>query len=299
MAQPEQLKQAAASPVETDEPGRARAGRRALPLRRRLPRDALPRRRDLAAQRARLPAEARPGLERLRRLDHRRRARAELARRSQFDATASRPTSTSSSSSRCGSSRRRRSTWAPSSAASCCPARSPTASRARIASTSSASATLQDLPDRPALRHQRDQHPDRRALALLEAVHGGLHGRHGPQPEGRARRRGRRVLGLPADPLAGRLERRPGELRSGRRTGRCTRRRTRPTSCSPTAASTTTSGSRPRGSATRRSSSATAAARWDRSRSRSTTGRATPTACSASSTRRCATCASARSSPAT
>ena len=58
-------------------------------------------------------------------------------------------------------------------------------------------------------------------------------------------------------------------------------RRTRPTSCSPTAACTTTSGSRQRGSVTRRSSSATAAARWRRSRSRSTTGRARPTACSA------------------
>ena len=58
--------------------GRAGAGHRALPLGRRLPRDALPSRSALAAERARLPRAARPRLERVRRLDHGRRARRSL-----------------------------------------------------------------------------------------------------------------------------------------------------------------------------------------------------------------------------
>ena len=59
----------AASTAERDRP---------VPLRRRLPGDALPPGDALAAERTRLLAQARPGIERLGRLDHRRRSRDEL-----------------------------------------------------------------------------------------------------------------------------------------------------------------------------------------------------------------------------
>ena len=59
-----------------------------MPLRGRLPGDAVPPRCALAAERGRLPAAPRPGLERLGRLDDERRARARLDRRSTSTATA-------------------------------------------------------------------------------------------------------------------------------------------------------------------------------------------------------------------
>ena len=53
------------------------------------------------------------------------------------------------------------------------PARRRRASRRRTASTCSATRRSRTCPDdEPALRHQRDQRPDRRPVALPEAVHG-------------------------------------------------------------------------------------------------------------------------------
>ena len=107
---------------------------------------------------------------------------------------------------------------------------------------------------RPAALHlQRDQPPIGRPLALLEAVHARLHAS--------ARSRRRRSSSQPRSRRPARFRRSSPRSRSSRsrRTGRpgaasnCSARRTPRRSSSPTAGSTTTSGWRPRGSATRRS----------------------------------------------
>ena len=238
----------------------SRARRRSLPLRRRLPRHALSRRRALAAQRARLPAEARPRLERLRRLDHRRRARHELARprvrrdgvATNFDEQFVHPFRQARvEDDRPG--RRLRGILLPGTISD----RVAGAYRKHVFGD----ATLQDLPDRPRFVINSTNIQTGSLWRFSKPYMADYQVGMVREPRRRARPRGRRVLGLSADPLAGSAAPRPGELRSGRDAGRCTCRRTRPTSCSPTAASTTTSASRPPGSATRRSSSATAAAR--------------------------------------
>ena len=69
----------------------------------------------------------------------------------------------------------------------------------------------------PALRDQRDERAVRRAVPLLQALHGRLPRRPRRPPAGRARRRGRGLLGVPARPLPVRA--RPARRDLGRRGG--------------------------------------------------------------------------------
>ena len=158
---------------------------------------------------ARLPPRLERDLERLRRLDHGRRARARWARLD-FDESGVARTSTSV----VDPLRRlagKRSTLGDRRSGSSSRARSATGSPRLHAST--CSATRRSRTPRPAaLRLQRDEPPVGRPLALLEAVHA----RTTASARSRRRRtswpRGRRVSALPAVPLA-----RPARARPGRR----------------------------------------------------------------------------------
>ena len=121
---------------------------------------------------------------------------------------------------------------------------------------------------RAALRDQRDQRAVGRALALHEALHARLSGRRGEEADRPAGAGGRRVLGLSAGALAGRDAARSGSVHARTPGTTCSASPSPARSSSPTAASTTISGSRRPGSATRRSSSATAAASCRPRRSR-------------------------------
>ena len=133
---------------------------------------------------------------------------------------------------------------------------------------------------RAAVRHQRDQRPVRRHLALHEAVYARLSRRRGAQPDGcrsparsprpRPFRRSCRRSRCGSIP--------PCSRQAPART--CSVRRSRPRSCSPTAASTTTWAWRRSGSGTRPCWSATAGGSSERRRSPRATGPSTPTECS-------------------
>ena len=238
----------------------AEPGHRALPLGRRLPGDALPRRRALAAQRGRLPAEARARLERLRRLDHGRRARACLAE-ARLRRRRRRPGLPGRGGRRRSAALAGRTIDFPAIALGLLlpGVRSPTGSPAPTGKHLFGSATLQDLPDEPRFVFNatnlqsgvlwRFSKPYMRDYRVGEVE----------IPDGRSGDGRRRLVGVPAVPLARRPEARRGRVtRRDRATCSAPPFTTRPSS--PTAASTTTSASRRSGSATRRSSSATAAA---------------------------------------
>ena len=273
----------------------AEARHRPVPLRRRLSGDALPPRRALAAQRARLAAKLDAHLERLRRLDHRRRARARLERARLRRAAIARRTSTPRSSSRSAGSRRRRSTSRRSSAGRCCPGRSGTGSRAPTTEHLFGKTTLQELPGRAALRLQRDEPPVRRARARFSKPYMGDY-RVGEvrEPEVRVAVAVAASSAIPAVPLPRRAEFDDGAFVPGSGSDLETAEYQR-SSSSPTAASTTTSGWRQPGSATRRCWSATAAARCGpKPKPRARLAAAAPARHRRRSTTRCGACASAR-----
>ena len=142
-------------------------------------------------------------------------------------------------------------------------------------------ATLQDLPDAAALRHQRHQRAVGRALALHEALHGATTGSaRSTKPTHPAGAGGRRLVRLPAGAVAGRDAARPRVVHAGigrRPAARAVHQQGHP--------------QRRRGlrqpgpgdgleALRRRSSSATAAAGSRRRRSPRATGRSTRTGCS-------------------
>ena len=107
-------------------------------------------------------------------------------------------------------------------------------------------ATLQDLPGRTALRHQRHQRAIGCAVALHEALHGGLPRRHRRAAEGFASGGGNGVLGVSAGAVAVRAMRaRSGILQAEVRAPICRKSPSPAKSFSPTAACTTISGLRP------------------------------------------------------
>ena len=182
-----------------------------MPVRRRLSRHALSRRRAVASERTRLAREARPRLERLRRIDHGRRARSALDslevlewRRAQLRRRARRanPRACRQDDRRVGGARRHPD-----------PGRSvaqlvAAAYRKHLFKT----ATLQDLPDAPRFVINATNLQTGGAVALLGS-HGRLHSQARAEPDRRARERRRRVVGIPADPLAAALEARTGVVR--------------------------------------------------------------------------------------
>ena len=100
------------------------------------------------------------------------------------------------------SGRRRRSTRARSSAACSCRGHDQRPGRRGLRQHLFGDATLQDLPDAAALRHQRDQRAVGRAVALLQALHAPTTGSGGPRTRGPLADRGRGLLGVPADTVA-------------------------------------------------------------------------------------------------
>ena len=197
-----------------------------------------------------LAGAPRPRLERVRRLDHRGRARASPGRG--FDGRRARRPGLRRPGARAGRPHRRRDLG----------------DRRRAHPRHDLRARRQGLPPPPvrrrdaagparppALRHQRDQRPVGRAVPLLQALHGRLARRPRRRPGRRARRRGRGLVRVPARPLP--LRRSTCATRAGS-TSPATTSATASTASarsSPTAASTTTSASRRPGRAAARCSS--------------------------------------------
>ena len=157
-----------------------------LPLGRRLPRDALSRGRSLAAQRGRLPAQARARVQRLRRLDHCRCARARVAearlrrerRRPGLPGRSGRAAAQAGGEDDRLSGHRAR------------PDHSRRddrrAGRRRVPQAPLRPRDTAGSPRQAALRLQRDEHPVGSPLAFREAVHARLPRRRGEGAAGRS-----------------------------------------------------------------------------------------------------------------
>ena len=176
-------------------------GAGAVPLGRRLPRHGVPRRRAVAAVRSRPAREPEANLERLRRLDHRGRAGAEMAQ-AQLRSGAAQGRFRAGGRDADPRPRRRdhRCRFRHPRRAVARQRQRPRRGRLRRASVQRRDAA--GPAGRAALRHQRHQRPVGRAVALHEAVHARLPRRRGEEPDRAAGPGGRRVLGVPAGAVA-------------------------------------------------------------------------------------------------